>query len=408
MRKESRPKNSDVIHASRAQLDAARAPLPGPPRRRPARRRAPRARRSPAAVVPPGDVTIARSRAGSPRVGEQRRRADEELRGQRLRQRPRQTGGTPASISASATRKRYAGPEPVSAVTASRCSSSTRTTVPTAPRMPSAQARSSSVAVGRAGDRRRPATDERRRVGHRPHDGDAVAGCRLQRRPPTRRRRSTGRASAPAAVAAATAAGTSPGLTAITAAGARAGRPLPRSHPGTAAASSSRRAATVSTTASVGRRGAAGEEPAEQRGAHVPAADDHELDRHRAHGRSGDRGSHSGVWRRLWSGCPGRSRPRGCRSPVPPARTPRLSGEAAGEADAQQGAEALLDRGVERADRPVELGFGSAATGSSPRRNTASSTPIEKWAPTSRSLRRSRCSYSSAAFSSGAGMTYVS
>ena len=41
-------------------------------------------------------------------------------------------------------------------------------------------------------------------------------------------------------------------------------------------------------------------------------------------------------------------------------------------------------------------------------RNTASSTPIEKWAPTRRSLRRSRCSYSSAAFSSGAGITYVS
>ena len=38
----------------------------------------------------------------------------------------------------------------------------------------------------------------------------------------------------------------------------------------------------------------------------------------------------------------------------------------------------------------------SATTGSSPRRNTASSTPIAKWAPTSRSLRRSACSYSSA------------
>ncbi len=34
----------------------------------------------------------------------------------------------------------------------------------------------------------------------------------------------------------------------------------------------------------------------------------------------------------------------------------------------------------------------TASTASSPRRKTASSMPIEKWAPTSRSLRRSRCS----------------
>ena len=54
---------------------------------------------------------------------------------------------TPASIMASATRKTYAGPDPETPVTASSWRSGSRTTVPTDPRMPSAQSRSAAVAA---------------------------------------------------------------------------------------------------------------------------------------------------------------------------------------------------------------------------------------------------------------------
>ena len=56
----------------------------------------------------------------------------------------------PASISASATKKTYAGPDPVSPVTASNCDSGARTVMPTEPRIRSAHSRSSSPAPGPA------------------------------------------------------------------------------------------------------------------------------------------------------------------------------------------------------------------------------------------------------------------
>ena len=101
----------------------------------------------PAAVVPPGDVTAARSdsgvvvavgRAASPR------RAGSGAPVARCVSRGRPTS-TPASIIASATRNTYAGPEPDRPVTASSCASGTRTTTPTLPRIRSHTSRSSSV-----------------------------------------------------------------------------------------------------------------------------------------------------------------------------------------------------------------------------------------------------------------------
>ena len=53
---------------------------------------------------------------------------------------------TPPSVSASARRNTYAGPEPDRPVTASSIRSGTRTTIPTAPRIRSARSRSASVA----------------------------------------------------------------------------------------------------------------------------------------------------------------------------------------------------------------------------------------------------------------------
>ena len=76
--------------------------------------------RSPAAVVPPGRGDHRPQRGRVAALGEQRRRADEQL----ARRAPRRLGraspaSTPASISASATRNRYAGPVPDRPVTAS-------------------------------------------------------------------------------------------------------------------------------------------------------------------------------------------------------------------------------------------------------------------------------------------------
>ena len=68
---------------------------------------------SPAAVVPPGDVTFARSTsAESSPFGEEPRRSDEQLAHERGADVAARPAWTPASISASATRNRYAGPDP--------------------------------------------------------------------------------------------------------------------------------------------------------------------------------------------------------------------------------------------------------------------------------------------------------
>src|SRR5690606_21395206 len=92
--------------------------------------------RTPAAVVPPGEVTAARSASGpcSPSASSRaaprivwRTRASAVGRGS--------PASTPASMRASATRKTYAGPEPDRPATASSDDPGTSTTVPTAPRI---------------------------------------------------------------------------------------------------------------------------------------------------------------------------------------------------------------------------------------------------------------------------------
>ena len=77
---------------------------------------------------------------------------------------------TPASVMASANRNTYAGPEPESPVTASRWTSGTRTTVPTAPSTRSARSRCESSARVPGRDRGGALADERARVGHRADD----------------------------------------------------------------------------------------------------------------------------------------------------------------------------------------------------------------------------------------------
>ena len=69
-------------------------------------------------------------------------------------------------MSASATRNTYAGPDPVSPVTASSCASLTRTTRPTPANTPSAQSRSAGWR-GTAGEGRDAFAHESRRVRHR-------------------------------------------------------------------------------------------------------------------------------------------------------------------------------------------------------------------------------------------------
>ena len=222
VRKESRRKNSGVIHGntvSAAELGAARRPPRPPHRRTPPARRGPRARPARPPSCPAGEVTIARSAAGSPRSA---RSADEPTNScvVSVRRPAAGAGRRPRRrrSRASATRNRYAGPEPVSAVTASRWL--------LADPLDDADGAEDAlgpgqVVVGRrraAGDGRRALADEGRRVGHRPDDGDA---------PVARRRASMAAIDtpaaidrmrvAPAATASATAAGTSGGLTAMTA-----------------------------------------------------------------------------------------------------------------------------------------------------------------------------------------------
>src|SRR5262245_42917895 len=102
---------------------------------------------SAAAVVPPGDVTVARSVSGASPLSASSAAAPISVwrTSASAWSRVRPTI-TPASIIASASRNRYAGPEPERPVTASRWGSDTRTTVPTEPRTRSALSTSSSVA----------------------------------------------------------------------------------------------------------------------------------------------------------------------------------------------------------------------------------------------------------------------
>ena len=111
---------------------------------------------SPAAVVPPGEVTAARRTArGVVAHGEQATPTPRSVWSTRMRAVSAVSPtSTPASIRASASRNTYAGPEPERPVTASRCFSGTRTTTPTAPRTRSASSRSASVAKRAAGDGR--------------------------------------------------------------------------------------------------------------------------------------------------------------------------------------------------------------------------------------------------------------
>ena len=151
--------------------------------------------RRPAAVVPPGDVTAARSASGSPRPAASSVAEPSSVCSTSACRDRRGAGppSTPPSMSASATSNTYAGPEPESPVTASSCCSATRTTMPTARRSRSASSRCS-LGRGRAGrDGGRAEADERGRVRHRPHDRPARRGG-FERRDRDARRRSRARA----------------------------------------------------------------------------------------------------------------------------------------------------------------------------------------------------------------------
>ena len=74
----------------------------------------------------------------------------------------------PASIIASTRKKKYAGPLPDKAVTASCCDSGTRSTLPTGASSASVAARCSGPAWDRRGDRGHRLVDEHGRVGHHP------------------------------------------------------------------------------------------------------------------------------------------------------------------------------------------------------------------------------------------------
>ena len=100
---------------------------------------------------------------------------------------------TPASIIASATRKKYAGPEPDKPVTASSAGSPTRTTIPTAPSRRSARSRCSAPACVPPAIADAPMPDERGRVGHRADDRAFGHQC-LDRRDRHSRPRSRARA----------------------------------------------------------------------------------------------------------------------------------------------------------------------------------------------------------------------
>jgi len=135
--------------------------------------RRPRSARTlnPAAVVPPGDVTISRRAAASPRSASS---ADEPTNSWVVKRVARARGSpasTPASINASATRKRYVEVTFLETVDGADRDQNVL--------------RPAEIVVGRglaAGDDRRRLADERGRVRHRPHHRDAAPGRVLQRR----------------------------------------------------------------------------------------------------------------------------------------------------------------------------------------------------------------------------------
>ena len=299
LRKVSRPKISDVIHttsyvrpwsgqrprahwsppigsAPNAQLGAAgRGGGDGLGERRSHGARSSTCR--PAAVVPPGDVTIARSAAGITAIGEERRGTDEELRRHAGR---RGRGGRPASDAR--VDERLGDEEHVGGARSGRARSRrrggcspTRSTVPTAPSTSAAQSRSSAVAVappaiadapwptsaGVFGMARTTATRRRRR--RRLQRGERHAGGDRQD-PPSRRRRPLA-ATAPDVA----------GLDGDHGGGARRDIHGDRDARELAAARP-RLAASASLTASAAGSHPGREQAAEQRGAHVAAADDHQ------------------------------------------------------------------------------------------------------------------------------------
>jgi len=107
-----------------------------------ARSRADSSSRSPAAVVPPGDVTAARNAAGPSSLWASNVAEPSSVCSTSFSDTSRvNPTSTPASIIASATRKTYAGPDPDRPVTASSADSLTVTTIPTAPSKRDARSR---------------------------------------------------------------------------------------------------------------------------------------------------------------------------------------------------------------------------------------------------------------------------
>ena len=138
-----------------------------------------------AIVVPPGEVTISRSSTGWVPVSRSilaepsivwtissvATSRDSPSRMQ-------------ASIIASASRKKYAGPLPLVAVTASRCCSGSRRTLPT---VPSSSLRDRQMLLARRTARRDDGhrlVDHDRHVRHHAHDGHAVGQLLLDERRP--------------------------------------------------------------------------------------------------------------------------------------------------------------------------------------------------------------------------------
>ena len=184
---------------------------------------------------------------------------------------------------------------------------------------------------------------------------------------------------APAATAAAAAAGTSGGLTASTAAEHGGSRGSTWT-PGRRSASWSRRAASASETARRSAGDAAGEQPAGEGGAHVAAADDHEVEHRpwsspqrsasvvRAAARGPDipngratRTPPLGVTRRpkgkrhFWADSCRIGFWAACQTPIRQMASVGSGGEAAGETNSQEPPEDVFDGGVEGADCPVQL-----------------------------------------------------
>ena len=134
-------------------------------RRRPRRCRRSRSSNTamPAAVVPPGDVTCGAQPDGIEFAVEQQRRAERAAGGPPARRPPvRSPRSTAASISASATRNRYAGPDPATPVNASSNGSGSSSTVPTDPRIDAAHSMSPHQRVAPPAIAAAPRTDEGR------------------------------------------------------------------------------------------------------------------------------------------------------------------------------------------------------------------------------------------------------